>query len=95
MLLGGGIILQSKTVSPVEAIQFVLNQPVSVCINGCENMENLNQAFEAVKTFKSMNEQQVSMLLSKTKQAAMGGKYELFKTSNRFDATAKNPKWLG
>lgn len=93
--LGNGIILKSNTVSAIEALHFVLNQPVSVCINGCEKMEDLNQAFEAVKTFKPMSQQQVSALLARTKQAAMGGKYELFKTSNRFDSTAKNPAWLG
>jgi hypothetical protein len=25
----------------------------------------------------------------------MTGKYELFKTTQHFDSTAKNPKWLG
>jgi aryl-alcohol dehydrogenase-like predicted oxidoreductase len=93
--LGSGIILQSGTVNPIEALHFVLSQPVSVCINGCENTRDLNQAFEAVKTFRPMNRQQISSLLARTKQAASSGKYELFKTSNRFDSTAKNPQWLG
>jgi hypothetical protein len=34
-------------------------------------------------------------LAAKTKQAAMTGEYELFKTSTRFDGTANNPKWMG
>ncbi len=93
--LGSGMILKSGTVSAVDCLHFVLNQPVSVCINGCEKMSDLDQAFEAVKTFRPMNNQQVSALLAKTKEAAVGGKYELFKTSNRFDSTAKNPTWLG
>jgi len=92
---GGGEIFKSNTVSAVDALHFVLNQPVSVCINGCEKMQDLEQVFQAVKTFKPMNQQQVSALLSKTKDAAVGGKYELFKTSNRYDSTAKNPQWLG
>jgi hypothetical protein len=31
----------------------------------------------------------------KTKEVAMAGKYELFKTSSHFDSTAKHPDWLG
>jgi hypothetical protein len=33
-------------------------------------------------------------MADKAKQAAMTGKYELFKTTSHFDATAKNPSWL-
>ena len=33
--------------------------------------------------------------MAKTQQAAMTGKYEPFKTTNIFDGTAQNPKWLG
>jgi hypothetical protein len=42
-----------------------------------------------------MTEAQVASLLAKTKDAAMGGKYELFKTTQRFDGTAQNPQWMG
>jgi hypothetical protein len=31
----------------------------------------------------------------KVPRAAAGGQYELFKTSARFDGTARNPLWLG
>jgi hypothetical protein len=33
--------------------------------------------------------------LAKTKEVAVAGKYELFKTSSHFDSTAKHPDWLG
>ncbi|HWE49479.1 MAG TPA: aldo/keto reductase [Bryobacteraceae bacterium] len=92
---GGGIIVQKGGVNPVEALHFVLNQPVSVCINGCENMRDLNQALEAVKTFKPMSHQQVSEIVSKARPEAETGKFELFKTSNKFDSTAQHPEWLG
>jgi len=37
----------------------------------------------------------MNAILAKTKTAAMTGKFEKFKTDSRFDATAKNPEWLG
>jgi predicted aldo/keto reductase-like oxidoreductase len=49
----------------------------------------------AVKNFKPMTHAESSAVTSKAKQAAMTGKYELFKTTSHFGATAKNPVWLG
>jgi hypothetical protein len=72
-----------------------LSQPVSVVITGCENQQILKQALDAASTFKPMTAEQTKAFLAKTKDAAMTGKYEPFKTSPIFDGTANNPKWLG
>lgn len=79
----------------IECLHFALSLPTSVVINGCETMARLDQAFEAARTFKPMAGQQLSSLMSRTKDAALSGKYEMFKTSTRFDGTAKNPQWMG
>lgn len=42
-----------------------------------------------------MTREQIAQLLAKTKEVALAGKYELFKTSSHFDSTAKHPDWLG
>ncbi len=93
--LGDPFILESKTVSAIECLHYALNLPTSVVITGIEKMEILEQAIQAAKTFKPMNQAQVAALLAKTKTAAMTGKFEKFKTDSKFDGTAKNPKWLG
>jgi predicted aldo/keto reductase-like oxidoreductase len=93
--MGDGVILKSKVVSPMECLHYSLSLPTSVVITGIDKPEVLDQAFEAVKTFKPMNREQVAKLLAKTKEVAMAGKYELFKTSSHFDSTAKHPDWLG
>ena len=64
-------------------------------ITGIENQENLDQAFEAVRTFAPMEKAQVAELLARSRPAALAGKYEMFKTSSLFDSTAKNSDWLG
>jgi aryl-alcohol dehydrogenase-like predicted oxidoreductase len=92
---GDPYILQSKTVTPIEALHFVLNSPASVVITGIDSPAILDQAFQAVQTFKPMDQQEVAAILAKTKEAAMTGKFELFKTSSHFDGTIKNPSWLG
>jgi len=93
--MGDGVILKSKTVSPIECLHYALSLPTSVVITGIDKPEILDQAFEAVKTFQPMNSEQIGQLLAKTKEVAMAGKYELFKTSSHFDSTAKHPDWLG
>jgi hypothetical protein len=50
---------------------------------------------EAVKTFRPLTARQVRALLARTAKAAAEGRYERFKTTNGFDGTAKNPRWLG
>ncbi len=93
--LGDPFILESKTVTAIECLHYSLNLPTSVVITGIDKMEILEQAFQAAKTFKPMNQTEVAALLAKTKTAAMTGKFEKFKTDSKFDGTAKNPKWLG
>lgn len=92
---GDPYILQSKTVTPMEALHFGLNSPASVVITGIDSPVILDQAFQAVASFKPMNQEQVSAILAKTKDAAMTGRFELFKTSSHYDGTIKNPSWLG
>jgi aryl-alcohol dehydrogenase-like predicted oxidoreductase len=93
--MGDGVILKSKTVSPIECLHYALSLPTSVVITGIEKQEILDQAIQAVKTFQPLNGDQIAQLLTKTKEVAMAGKYELFKTSSHFDSTAKHPYWLG
>jgi aryl-alcohol dehydrogenase-like predicted oxidoreductase len=93
--MGDGVILKSKTVSPIECLHYALSLPTSVVITGIDKPNILDQALEAAKTFQPMNREQIAQLLAKTKEVALAGKYELFKTSSHFDSTAKHPDWLG
>ena len=93
--MGDQNILKSNTVTAIECLHYAMNLPTSTVVTGCESMKILDQAFEAVRTFKPMNQEQVQALLNKTRTAAAKGQYELFKTTSQFDSTAKNPEWLG
>jgi aryl-alcohol dehydrogenase-like predicted oxidoreductase len=93
--LGSGAIPKTKAVTAIECLHYALNLPTSVVITGMETMERLDQAFEAVRTFKPMTKDQVAALLTRTAQLAATGKYEGFKTTPAFDATAQHPEWLG
>jgi hypothetical protein len=79
----------------VECLTYALSLPTSVVITGCESMERLDQAIEVARTFRPLAPAEVAAILNKTRQAALSGQYELFKTSNRFDGTARHPEWMG
>lgn len=93
--MANGIILKSNTVTPTECLHYALNLPTSVVITGCDSMEILDQAIQAVQTFQPMTKAQVDAILAKTKKAASMGEFELFKTTSIFDSTATHPEWLG
>ena len=92
--LANGTILESKTVTAIECLQYAMNLPTSVVITGCESMADLEQALTAARTFRPMSEEQVKSILDKTAAAAARGKYELFKTTSIYDGTAAHPEWL-
>jgi aryl-alcohol dehydrogenase-like predicted oxidoreductase len=93
--MANGSIPRSNTVTPIEALHYALNLPTSVVIAGMDRMEILDQAFEAVRTFKPWTEQELQAVLAKTEKAAARGEFEPFKTSSVYDATALNPSFLG
>ncbi|HEY5504199.1 MAG TPA: aldo/keto reductase [Sedimentisphaerales bacterium] len=93
--MGDPLILQSRTVTPVECLHYAMNLPTSVVITGIDSMKILDQAIEAAQTFEPLSRDYVADLLGRTAKAAATGNYELFKTNNRFDGTAHNPQWLG
>ncbi len=91
-----GVLLKSgAAIEPLEYLHYSLNLPTSVVITGIQSQRDLDQAFEAVRTFEPMDKAKVADLLARSRPHALEGKYELFKTSSVFDGTAKNNKWLG
>jgi hypothetical protein len=64
-------------------------------ITGIDRLEYLDQACEAARTYQAMTPEAVRTLRERTRPAARGGRFEPFKTTSIFDATAMNPDWLG
>jgi aryl-alcohol dehydrogenase-like predicted oxidoreductase len=92
--LGGGHILDSKTVSAKDCLRYALSLPTSVVITGCETVPILQQAIEVGRSWKPLGTKERADLLARTAPLAQAGKFEPFKTTEQFDGTARNPKWL-
>lgn len=93
--MAGNHILKTGTVTAVECLHYAMTLPTSVVITGIESMTILDQALEAVRSFKPMTTSQITALLNRTAVAAADGRYEPFKTTEKFDGTARYPQWLG
>src|SRR5580704_16310241 len=93
--MGDKNILTSKTVTPMECLQYALSRPLSVVITGIDSMQILDQAFQAAATYSKLASADIAAMLEKTAPAAADGKYEPFKTTPAFDSTARHPEWLG
>ena len=72
-----------------------VNDDGTLSVDAIKDYAGNAKKFHEVKPFVWREEHGRGLLVAKTKDAAMNGQYELFKTSIRFDGTAKNPQWMG
>ena len=93
--MGGGHLLKSKAVEPIDCLHYAMSLPTSTVIAGIDSQAILDQAFEAVRTYQPLDQAGLAALTDKTRVAAARGVFELYKTTNHFDGTAQNPQWLG
>ncbi len=93
--MASGNLPQEGLASGIECLHYALNLPTSVVITGCDTMERLRQALTAARTFQPLNQPQLASLLAKTRDAALTGKLEPFKTTSQFDGTAQHVDWMG
>jgi len=92
--MGSGDILKSGLVQAEECLRYALSLPTSVVITGIDSKEVLAQALRVARTFKPLSPDERESLLARSAPGAKDGKHELFKTAQKYDGTAKNPKWL-
>lgn len=93
---GDAMLLKSGAIkNPIDCLHYALNLPADVVITGIDKPEILDQAFQAAKTFKRLDDNEFASLVLQTAQVARTGTYELYKVSAHFDSTAHHPEWLG
>jgi predicted aldo/keto reductase-like oxidoreductase len=93
--LGAGLILQSGAATAPECLRYAMSVPgVSVTITGCDSEGVLEQALSIAIAFQPMADDERRSLLARTAPAAQGGKWEQFKTTQQFDGTEQNKRWL-
>ncbi|MBN1816062.1 MAG: aldo/keto reductase [Sedimentisphaerales bacterium] len=83
--LGSGYVLRANVVTPQEALNYVWSLPVSTLVSGMESEARLEANIRTTQAFTPLSEVQKAELLAKSRDAALTGKFEPFKTAPNFD----------
>jgi predicted aldo/keto reductase-like oxidoreductase len=93
--MASGYLLKTGAASAPDCLRFAMNLPVSVCITGCDSLPVLQQALDTARSFQPLSQDEVATMLAKTAAVAQGGRFELYKTTDQFDSTTRNPALMG
>ena len=94
--MGDGLVLKSKAATAVECLHYAMILPTSTVITGIDSLKILEQDLEAVKSFKPPDGEGAGRAVAREREGRRrAASTRRFKTTNGFDGTAKNPKWLG
>jgi predicted aldo/keto reductase-like oxidoreductase len=83
---GDGRMLADGAVTVEECYRYFLSQPVSTQVVGLASMEHLEKALDIARNFKPLSPSELQSLSSRLRGVAGDGRYEHFKTTQRFDA---------
>ena len=83
---GDGRMVRDGHVSLEEAYRYFLSQPVSVQVVGLSSLEELNTAIRLGREFKPLTSEEMRSLTQRIRPVMSDGRYELFKTSKRYDS---------
>lgn len=77
--------IKQGILTPQDAIRYVLSLPIASLVSGIDSAVVLKQNLDIVRRFAPMTTAERDALRKKVVQYAMDGRFELFKSSNRYD----------
>jgi len=84
-LSGAGDPVTSGILSAEEALRYAMSLPVSVTVTGVDKLDVLHQNLKIAQNFEPMNADEMSALRERCRATAADGRYELYKTSMKYD----------
>ncbi len=86
-LSGNAEPIKQGIVTPDEAIRYVLSLPIASLVSGIDSTQVLRQNLDIARRFTPMTVAEMDGLRTRVAQYAMAGRYELFKSTNRYDGS--------
>ena len=84
---GDGRAVESRVVTPQEAIRYTLSLPIATLVSGIDTMRVLRQNLAIAQGFRPMTARQRQMLLRRVASNARDGRFELYRSPRRSTAT--------
>jgi aryl-alcohol dehydrogenase-like predicted oxidoreductase len=82
---GSGESVKNGAVTAQEALRYAMSLPVAVTISGMESLDILHQNLEVARGLQPMAAGELNALRTRVKQYASDGRFELFKSSKKYD----------
>ena len=85
--LGGtGDAVKKGVLTAAEALRYVMSLPVATLVSGMDSIEVLRKNVAIARSFSPMSAQEMQALRERCASQAADGRFELYKTSKKFDA---------
>lgn len=84
-LSGNAEPIKQGLITPEEAIRYVLSLPIASLVSGIDSRQVLQQNLDIARRFTPMTAADMQALRTRVARHALDGRYELFKSSNRYD----------
>ncbi len=84
-LSGTGDAVKQGVVTVQDALRYAMSLPVATTVSGIDSLQVLRQNLSIARGFTPMKQEEMQALRSRCAQYAADGRFELFKTSMRFD----------
>ncbi len=84
-LSGAGDPITQGVISPEEGLRYAMSLPVSVTVSGVDKLDVLHQNLKIASAFERMTASEMHELRERCRSAAGDGRYELYKTSIKYD----------
>jgi aryl-alcohol dehydrogenase-like predicted oxidoreductase len=85
-LSGNGDAVKKGVLTAREALSYVMSLPIATVVSGIDSLAVLRQNLAIAQGFQAMSPPQMQSLRDRCAQYAADGRFELFKTSKKFDA---------
>jgi len=82
---GSGELISNGVATPEEALRYAMSLPVATTVSGMDSLDVLAQNLAIARNFKPMEAAEMQSLRERVKLFASDGRYELFKTSKKYD----------
>jgi aryl-alcohol dehydrogenase-like predicted oxidoreductase len=84
-MCGEGTPVKKRAVTPTEALRYAMSLPVASTVSGIDSLKILRQNLRIARDFTPLSAEEMRRLRERCAEAASDGRYELYKTSMKFD----------
>jgi aryl-alcohol dehydrogenase-like predicted oxidoreductase len=84
-MCGEGLPVKKRAVTPTEALRYAMSLPVASTVSGIDSLKILRQNLRIARDFTPLSAEEMRRLRERCAEAASDGRFELYKTSMKFE----------